>query len=72
MLSLSTYTYAYTYIHTYTHKGCNYGRLIAVLMQPLYGSSLDPGTYALVGAASMLGGATRMTMYVFVYLCVCL
>ena len=41
--------------------GASYGRLVGNLM--LYcGVTIDPGTYALIGAASFFSGVTRMTV----------
>ena len=44
--------------------GCTYGRLAGQLLQMWLPerAGIDPGTFALVGAASMLGGVVRMTM----------
>ena len=44
--------------------GCAYGRFFGEWLQtwmPVR-AGIDPGTFALVGAASMLGGVVRMTM----------
>ena len=44
--------------------GCAYGRLFGQLLSDWLPDvvGIDPGTFALVGAASMLGGVVRMTM----------
>ncbi|KAL2634106.1 hypothetical protein R1flu_005585 [Riccia fluitans] len=43
--------------------GATYGRLVGMLMGPIAGEdSLDEGVYALLGAASFLGGSMRMTV----------
>jgi len=43
--------------------GATYGRLVGMLMVKIYGPDLiDEGTYALLGAASFLGGSMRMTV----------
>eukprot|EP00753_Platysulcus_tardus_P014481 PLAT4376.2.p1 GENE.PLAT4376.2~~PLAT4376.2.p1 ORF type:complete len:683 (+),score=380.79 PLAT4376.2:233-2050(+) len=43
--------------------GCSYGRMFGELLQTLLPEAqLSAGTYALVGACSMLGGVTRMTI----------
>jgi len=42
--------------------GCSYGRMIGELVRNHIESSVNPGTYALIGAVSMLGGVTRMTI----------
>lgn len=47
--------------------GSGYGRLIGELIKTHY-SYIDPGVYALVGATSMLGGVTRMTISLAVIL----
>lgn len=41
--------------------GCSYGRIFGELMRKL-DDKVYPGTYALIGATSMLGGVTRMTI----------
>jgi len=49
--------------------GATYGRLVGMLMTELNGSKdIDEGTYALLGAASFLGGAMRMTVSLCVIL----
>lgn len=47
--------------------GSGYGRLIGELIKTHY-TYIDPGVYALVGATSMLGGVTRMTISLAVIL----
>lgn len=47
--------------------GTCYGRLAGFLSNYIF-SSIDPGTYALIGAASMLGGCLRMTISLTVIL----
>ncbi len=42
--------------------GCSLGRIFGEIMRVYVGSSVHPGTYALIGAAAMLGGITRMTI----------
>ncbi|KAG6542958.1 hypothetical protein Mapa_015650 [Marchantia paleacea] len=43
--------------------GATYGRLVGMLMTPIAGEDrLDEGVYALLGAASFLGGSMRMTV----------
>ena len=43
--------------------GATYGRLVGILMAQLgAGEQTDEGTYALLGAASFLGGSMRMTV----------
>lgn len=43
--------------------GATYGRLVGMLMVKIYGRDvIDEGTYALLGAASFLGGSMRMTV----------
>ncbi|CAI5996487.1 unnamed protein product, partial [Closterium sp. NIES-65] len=43
--------------------GATYGRLVGMLMVHMYGQdNTDEGTYALLGAASFLGGSMRMTV----------
>lgn len=44
--------------------GASYGRLVGTLLGPI--SKLDKGLYALIGAASLLGGTMRMTVSVCV------
>ncbi|KAK3142528.1 hypothetical protein QOZ80_4BG0347700 [Eleusine coracana subsp. coracana] len=46
--------------------GASYGRIVGTLLGPL--SDLDPGLFALLGAASFLGGTMRMTVSVCVIL----
>ncbi|THU68810.1 hypothetical protein C4D60_Mb08t07770 [Musa balbisiana] len=46
--------------------GASYGRLVGTLLGPL--SKLDEGLFALLGAASFLGGTMRMTVSVCVIL----
>ncbi|XP_015890869.2 chloride channel protein CLC-c [Ziziphus jujuba] len=46
--------------------GASYGRLLGTLLGSL--SSLDPGLFALLGAASFLGGTMRMTVSLCVIL----
>mmetsp|Transcript_11530 Transcript_11530/g.32699 ORF Transcript_11530/g.32699 Transcript_11530/m.32699 type:complete len:826 (+) Transcript_11530:309-2786(+) len=49
--------------------GASYGRLVGMLMTELNGTQdIDEGTYALLGAASFLGGAMRMTVSLCVIL----
>ena len=48
--------------------GAAIGRLAGELMRLLGASGVDPGLYALVGAAGMLGGVTRMTISLTVIL----
>lgn len=43
--------------------GATYGRIVGILMVKMYGKDeIDEGTYALLGAASFLGGSMRMTV----------
>lgn len=43
--------------------GAGYGRFFGIAAKSLFPSlELDPGTYALIGAASFMGGVSRMTM----------
>jgi chloride channel 7 len=43
--------------------GATYGRIMGMAMRIVYGpSSMDEGIYALLGAASFLGGSMRMTV----------
>lgn len=55
--------------------GSLYGRMIGLLMVTIFGVHLDkdsywrwmdPGAFALIGAASFFGGVTRLTMAVTV------
>jgi chloride channel 7 len=46
--------------------GASYGRIVGTLLGPI--SDLDPGLFALLGAASFLGGTMRMTVSVCVIL----
>lgn len=55
--------------------GALYGRLIGVLMTSMFGvhsedtgywAWIDPGSFALIGAASFFGGVTRLTLAVTV------
>eukprot|EP01006_Ploeotia_vitrea_P009741 TRINITY_DN2416_c0_g1_i1.p1 TRINITY_DN2416_c0_g1~~TRINITY_DN2416_c0_g1_i1.p1 ORF type:complete len:854 (+),score=47.42 TRINITY_DN2416_c0_g1_i1:29-2563(+) len=48
--------------------GCSYGRFTALMLNQYAGVSVDPGTYALVGCASFIGGVSRMTMSMTVIL----
>ena len=48
--------------------GSAIGRLAGELLRLLGASSIDPGLYALVGAAGMLSGVTRMTISLTVIL----
>ena len=49
--------------------GAAYGRLVGMVMTELNGNKdIDEGTYALLGAASFLGGAMRMTVSLCVIL----
>eukprot|EP00494_Astrolonche_serrata_P031783 UN32052 len=41
--------------------GCAYGRLMGEIVRDVY-DDVHPGTYALLGATSSLGGITRMTI----------
>jgi chloride channel 7 len=43
-------------------SGCAFGRLVAELLSQYTVYRIDPGTAALIGAASMLCGITRMTL----------
>lgn len=45
--------------------GSSYGRFFGYLMREWFGNVIRPGVYALVGASSMVGGITRMSMWVF-------
>ena len=53
--------------------GAAFGRLFAVVTQDTMGITglSSPGTYALIGAGSVLGGYTRMTMTVVIMLAEC-
>eukprot|EP00271_Cylindrocystis_brebissonii_P004752 TRINITY_DN16591_c0_g1_i1.p1 TRINITY_DN16591_c0_g1~~TRINITY_DN16591_c0_g1_i1.p1 ORF type:complete len:534 (+),score=97.56 TRINITY_DN16591_c0_g1_i1:171-1604(+) len=43
--------------------GATYGRIVGILLVKMYGrADIDEGTYALLGAASFLGGSMRMTV----------
>ena len=42
--------------------GAGMGRLVGEIMYAMFGGSIDPGLYALVGASAVLGGITRMTI----------
>ena len=42
--------------------GAAYGRLFGTVMQAVGFSSIDPGVYALIGAASFFSGVSRMTI----------
>ena len=42
--------------------GGSYGYVAGNIMRSIFGSASFPGTYALVGGASFIGGVTRMTM----------
>lgn len=45
-------------------KGCAMGRLMGELLNDAFPDFyLNPGTFALIGAAAFLGGVVRMTMY---------
>ena len=48
--------------------GSAIGRLAGELLRLLGASGVDPGLYALVGAAGMLSGVTRMTISLTVIL----
>ncbi|CAM6077590.1 unnamed protein product [Sphagnum tenellum] len=43
--------------------GATYGRIMGMIMKQIYGTGpMDEGVYALLGAASFLGGSMRMTV----------
>ncbi len=43
--------------------GATYGRIMGMMMKQIYGTGpMDEGVYALLGAASFLGGSMRMTV----------
>ena len=48
--------------------GAGIGRFTGEVMRRIGAGSVDPGLYALVGAAGMLGGVTRMTISLTVIL----
>ena len=48
--------------------GCSWGRLWGEILRDWMGPQIMPGTYALVGAASMLAGVTRLTITLAVIL----
>merc|ERR1739838_722489 len=48
--------------------GCAYGRMLGEAMRDHLSDTVNPGVYALIGAASMLGGVTRMTISLTVIL----
>ncbi|CAG9467135.1 unnamed protein product [Pedinophyceae sp. YPF-701] len=48
--------------------GAAYGRIVGVYMSEIGGTDIDEGTYALLGAASFMGGAMRMTVSLCVIL----
>ena len=48
--------------------GCSWGRLWGEILRDWMGPQIIPGTYALVGAASMLTGVTRLTITLAVIL----
>ena len=48
--------------------GCSWGRLWGEILRDWMGPQIIPGTYALVGAASMLAGVTRLTITLAVVL----
>ena len=51
--------------------GAGIGRFTGEVMRRIGAGSVDPGLYALVGAAGMLGGVTRMTISLTVILLAC-
>ena len=48
--------------------GSGYGRIVGELMRMAFGPDIQPGVYALIGAASMLSGVCRITITLTVIL----
>lgn len=42
--------------------GSAYGRIVGMGIHSLYGSSIDPGIYAVMGAAAFMAGVSRLTV----------
>lgn len=42
--------------------GASYGRVIGLLLQLIYGDSIHPGIYAVMGAAAFMAGVSRLTV----------
>ncbi|KAL8569547.1 hypothetical protein ACOMHN_002093 [Nucella lapillus] len=76
MVTLACYTSVYFFLALWTYGlsvpsglfipclliGAGWGRLIGQALELVAGPQLDPGKYALIGAAGMLGGVVRMTV----------
>ena len=47
--------------------GSNMGHLLGLGWNAMWDMNFDVGTYSLIGAAAVLGGSTRMTMFVLYF-----